>query len=241
MNRKRMLIIGVVATVVVAGIAGAFFLTNGGNQPMQPGGDYEHDRGDGEEDDPIWSADDPGQSTFPENPTSDEDKMLGSREMSDHFYENYMNYRLNHDREGLYQDQSGLGGIARAHSQAMHENDYVGTENPDGSEFSPSAYENLQVSCDGVDRLVNTRSVTVIDENGQRTEARSEEVATAMFAEMIEDSETKEQMLRPKSEYDAVGVGYYITTHETDNGSVVADVYLTLDSCHSYHHDKFDN
>lgn len=235
-----MVIMGVGAIVVVAGIVGVFFLTNGGNTPMQPGDDYEHDRGDGEEDDPMWSPDDPGQSTFPENPTSDDDKMLGSREMSDYLYESHMRYRVNNDRDGLYQDQSGLGGVARVHSEAMHENDYVGTENPDGSEFTSSAYENLQVSCEGVDRVIRTHSVTVVDENGRRTDVRSEEVATQMFSEMIDGSETKEKLLRPKSEYDAVGVGYYITTHENDNGAVGTDIYLALDFCHGYGHDKYD-
>lgn len=208
-----------------------------GDQAQNP---FSMPSGDGKQDDALWVAADPGVTSYPEDPTSAEDKMVGSMEMRDLFYKRLMRYRQENGAEGLYHDKTGLVSVARVHSQAMHENDYVGVNAPDGSAPSPSLYEGTQTHCGSVSRVVHSDSTTVVDADGSRRDVDSATVARAMFDEMVDDSATNEKLLQPKSENDsAVGVGFYVADHEADDGSVVADVYLTVDFCHGFEHDRF--
>lgn len=237
MNRKVTLAVGVLAVAVIGATAvtmhlqsqqSEFSYVNESQTPVPEG-----------EEIVMWDASDPGRTYAPEN-ASMEEEVLNSNKIANALGRMQYQYLQERDYEGMYHDKATMRSVARSHSAAMAEHDYVGSENPNGEEFTPDRYSNVQVSCEQVQRIPYTYNVTFTTPEGEPlNNVSSQGVAADIFAEMVEDDNLQEQILQPRSEYDAMGIGTYIDTHKADSGASVATVYLTIDYCGEYRSEEY--
>lgn len=181
---------------------------------------------------PVFAEGDPGRNSYPRNPQSAEEELLGSKGIEDQFYRLYTQYRRQNDAEELYPNASLESG-ARKHSYDMATRSYVGPEGPNG-EDPVAKYEPLQVSCSAVDSLVHKTSVTVIDNEGSRTGVTETDVATSLFSVFRDDEDMSKALLLPKVEAAAAGVGVYLTPQDQEGTREVVDTYVTVDICHGF-------
>lgn len=181
---------------------------------------------------PVFAAGDPGRNSYPRNPQSAEEELLGSKGIEDQFYQQYTQYRRQNDAAELYPNASLESG-ARKHSYDMATHDYVGPEGPNG-EDPVVRYEPLQVSCSAVESLVHKTSVTVVDDEGSRTGVTETDVATSLFSIFRDDEEMSKALLLPKTEAAAAGVGVYLTPQDQEGTREVVDVYVTVDICRGF-------
>lgn len=179
----------------------------------------------------TWDAEDPGLTSYPEDPENAEDLMLSTDRISKQFYRTHFRFLEQNGYEGQYNDGKTMESVARVHSKAMAENNYIGPKGPNGEEFTPERYEGLQVSCLEVTRVVYKYDRVVVGPDGERKQMTSKSFAADMFSEMVNNETMREQLMKDYEEYDAAGYGFYLTNEENENGATVVNAYLTIDFC----------
>jgi len=165
-----------------------------------------------------FDLDDPNRSVFWLNPAIPAHEVEEPRLVDSEEIERLIHERVNEIREenGLdpvrYNDT--LASVARAHSADMADRDYLDTVNPD-DEGPFDRYESV----------VDTETCTDYGENVQGFEGieeplTNEEIADAVVAAWMNDTEQRETILDP--DWDRVGVGVYFT-QDSLNDTVVDD------------------
>lgn len=240
MNRRDVVRVG--GVLGLATLSGCMAIINPDDaQGDKLQGPFSMPSGDWEEDDALYAKDDPDITTYPEDLSSAERKILGSRDMRLHFNRELLHpYRQRNDRMGAYLDAMGMTSVARAHSRDMYKHEYVGIDGPDGTPPSPSMYDGLQTHAKSVNRLVHTYSTTVVNADGSTADVTSEMVAEEIMQELVNDPEKNEALLQKKVDGTlGVGIGFYLANHEEPDGSIVVDVYLTVDFAQGFTHDRY--
>lgn len=217
-TRRRVLRVGAVAAVTsVAGCAEAA-------QSVQNAG--------GEDAPPVFADGDPGRHSYPPNPESAEEELLGSKGIEGAFERLHEEFRERNGLEDLFQNAS-LSSGARKHSYDMATHDYVAPAGPDG-EDPVEKYEPLEVSCAAVESLVHSTPVTVVDAEGERTGVTDAGVAERLFSVFRDDPAASNVLLLPKADAAAAGVGVYLAPRDSAGSEEVVDVYVTVDVCRGF-------
>jgi hypothetical protein len=217
-TRRRVLRVGAVAAVTsVAGcVEGAQSLRDLNSEDAPP----------------VYADGDPSRNSYPRNPDSAEEELLGSRGIQRAFELLYTEYRERNGAEELYPNGS-LSSGARKHSYDMATHGYVAPAGPNG-EDPVEKYEPLQVSCTAVESLVHSTPVTVVDGEGERTGVTDADVARDIFSVFRDDAAASDALLLPKREAASAGVGVYLAPQDGDGTEEVVDVYLTVDVCRGF-------
>ena len=182
----------------------------------------------------VFAEDDPGRHSYPPDPSSRDEEILGSNYIEERLWELYTAYRAERGKEDLFPNAS-LDSVAAQHSYYLATEGYMGINSPDGTP-PESQYDDLEVICTDVRRFIRRTSVTVV-EDGERTGITESEVAETLFASLTEDREAQEALELPKSEAASAGIGVFLSPVE-EGDTVNIDVYLTVDICHGFTTDE---
>lgn len=236
--RRNLAIAGGAILLVVAIISGVTML----DSPSEPSDNHTTDAPDGPENPieapsennttvppapPVYAPNDPGRHSYPANPSSAEEELVGSQALSNHIIDQ-INYRRGQEDLDALHKSATLDSNTRAHSLDMYNRSYFDTTSPDG--VTPvERYNGTATNCSVVTEYVFQETYIVETADGDKKHIDSGQIAASVFSEMMGNETMLDTML--SEDYTHVGAGTYFTPEETDTGATRLNVHVTVDYC----------